>query len=332
MKFSRKPLGLIVFTALLLSGVVMLSLVWGTVMIPPADVLGILWHRSNVNPLWRDIIWQFRLPKTIVAVCAGSALGVSGLQLQTLFRNPLAGPFILGISSGASLGVAVAVMAMDFLPPILREGSVVGAAFLGALGVLLLLLWVGRSVANNAILLMVGLLLGYVAISLISILIHFTNTDRLQRYIAWSAGSFSGITLAQLNLFVPFICLGLLMAMGLISSLNVLLLGENYAVSLGLNLPLVRMGLVVSSSLLAATVTAYCGPIGFLGVVVPHLCRGLWRTNDHRWLTPATILCGALLATGAGILAQVGDVVLPLNAVTTLLGSPVVAWVIFKKR
>jgi iron complex transport system permease protein len=308
-----------------------LNLVRGVIPIPPLAVVQILFYGTHANPLWREIIWQFRLPETIVAVLAGGALGLSGLQLQTLFRNPLAEPYILGISAGASLGVAFLVLAIDYLPPLFQDVSIVGAAFFGATGVMMLLLGVARSVSNTSTLLILGLLLGYVAISIISILIHFSNTDRLQRYIAWSGGSFSGVTFKQLAYFAPSIFLGILLGVLLIPSLNLLLLGEEYAVSLGLNLEVIRVCLIISSSLLTATVTAYCGSIGFLGIVIPHLCRNIWCTSDHRWLVPGVLVLGAILATLATTMTQFGKVVLPLNAVTTLMGTPIVMWIILKR-
>ncbi|MCS6959545.1 MAG: iron ABC transporter permease [Pseudanabaenaceae cyanobacterium SKYG29] len=310
-------------TSILLLILSLVSLCVGRVFLSPGQVLSmVLGGMTDSTP--SQLLWQFRIPKLITAILAGGGLGVSGLQLQTLFRNPLAEPFVLGISGGASLGVAIVVLAEGILPFPLPDLSFVGGACLGATAVLLLLLLVSARLTDSRSLLILGLLLSYIFSALASLLVYFAPTDRIQQFLSWSTGSFRGVSLAELGYFSVLITVSLGIAFGLISALNILLLGEEYAVSLGVSLPKVRLLLVLSSSLMSGTVTAYCGPISFLGIIVPHICRLAWSTSDHSWLCPTTVVVGALLAIAADLLTQLPPVMLPLNTVTTLLGAPVV--------
>jgi iron complex transport system permease protein len=317
-----------------------LSLTLGSVPIPLGEVLTILAGGDPARATWGTIIWSFRLPKTITALLAGAALAISGLQMQTLFRNPLAGPFELGISSGASLGVAVVVLSVGTTTTgllvsfgLLGNFGVVLAASLGSAAVLFAVMAVARHV-NNMTLLILGLLFGYAVSAFVSILLYFAIPEQIQVYLAWTFGSFGGVTWSQLQVLAPTILVALGIAWLSAKPLNALLLGETYARSLGLTVNHARFWLLASVSVLAGSVTAFCGPIAFLGVAVPHLCRSGFNTSDDHVLVPAVILMGAVVALAADLIAQVpgSQIVLPLNAVTSLVGAPVVAWVILRQR
>lgn len=326
--------------------VFVLSLTIGSVLIPTEEIMAVLLGGSASKSSWTTIVLKFRLPKALTAMLAGAALSVSGLQMQTLFRNPLAGPFVLGISSGASLGVALiillagAAVSMGGSTTLLAGVSLAGdtslalSAIFGSGLVLFLVLFVARKVQSGMTLLILGLMFGYATGALVSVLLYFSIDDRIQAYISWTFGSFGGVTWRQLQVMAPAILLGLVGGHLLMKPLNALLLGETYARSLGLNVHHARLGIIGSSAVLAGVVTAFCGPIGFLGIAVPHLCRSLFHTSDHRLLLPAVSLMGATLALGADIIAGLpgSQLTLPLNAVTALLGAPVVIWVILRQR
>jgi iron complex transport system permease protein len=317
-----------------------LSLTLGSVRIPIADILTIFGGGEPARATWTTIILKFRLPKAITAVLAGSALGISGLQMQTLFRNPLAGPFVLGITSGASLGVAFVILSVGtaangMLASLGLFGNfgVAIAASLGSAFVLFVVMLVAHRV-NNMTLLILGLLFGYATSAVVTILLNFAIADRIQAYITWTFGSFGGVTWDQLQVLIPIILAALGIAWLSAKPLNALLLGEAYAQSLGLTVQRARFWVLISASILAGTITAFCGPIAFIGVAVPHLCRSLFNTSDHKLLVPATILMGGIIALIADLIAQLPgqDAVLPLNAVTALIGAPVVMWVILRRR
>jgi iron complex transport system permease protein len=322
--------------------VFILELCLGSVMIPPRGVWAVLTNQAGVSEGWREIILVFRLPRAVAAMLAGAALGVAGLEMQTLFRNPLADPFILGISSGASLGVALLVLgAWGFGVQRVMEKSgffgncsLVMAAVAGSIAVLCLVLGIARKVESSLTLLIVGLMFGYISSSLVSILLHFAQEQQMQSYITWTFGSFGGVTWVQLLVFTPAVFSGLAVAWILAKPLNAVLLGESYARSMGENIHRIRFWIILGASLLAGTVTAYCGPIGFLGIAVPHLCRSILKTSDHHMLVPAVILMGAALAMIADLLAQAPGtrIMLPLNAVTSLIGAPVVIGVILRRQ
>jgi len=327
---------------LALVGVFLLSLTLGSVEIPLRDIARILVGEEPARSTWTTIVLKFRLPKAITATLAGAALAVAGLQMQTLFRNPLADPFVLGINSGASLGVALVVLsvcvagvsATSMLAGLglLGNFGLTLAASLGAGLVLGLMLLVARRVASTTTLLIMGLMVGYATSALVSLLLYFSIAERIQAYINWTFGSFGGVTWSQLHALAPVVLLALAVAMALAKPLNALLLGETYAQTMGLNVRRARLAIILSAAVLAGAVTAFCGPIGFLGIAVPHLARNLFRSSDHRLLLPACALLGALLALVADIIAQTPgtQTVLPLNAVTALIGAPVVAWVILR--
>jgi iron complex transport system permease protein len=325
---------------LLLVGCFLLSLTLGSVKIPLPDIVAILMGGEGARETWTTIVWKFRLPKAITAVLAGAALSVSGLQMQTLFRNPLAGPSVLGVNAGAGLGVAVVVLLTGITGSTLLAGlgvsgdfGIVVAASLGAGLVLALVLAFARRVETMTLLIL-GLLFSYGVSALVSILLYFAIPERIQAYISWTFGSFGGVTWSQLRLMLPAVLIGLLIAGLLAKSLNALLLGENYAQTLGLKVLRVRWWVVLSTAVLSATITVFCGPIIFLDVAVPHLCRALFNTSDHRILIPTCILLGAIIALIADLIAQLpgSQLTLPLNAVMALFGVPVVMWVILQRN
>ncbi len=325
----------------LLVAAFLLELSLGSVLLPLRAVVSILLGYENAPAGWRQIVLLFRLPRALTAMLAGSALSISGLKMQTLFRNPLADPYVLGISAGASLGVALVVMAAGELgwgllfekSGITGNVSLISAATIGAITVLTIVLGVASKVENNLSLLIVGLMFGYISGSLVSIFMQFTNEHRLQSFIFWTFGSFGGVTWKQMSVFAPIVIGGLALAWTMVKPLNAFLLGEGYARSMGVNVRLARFWIVIGSSLLAGTVTAYCGPIGFLGIAVPHLSRLILKTSDHRVLVPAVILFGAALALVADLISQAPGtgIVLPLNAVTALIGAPVVIGMILRR-
>ncbi|OBQ13379.1 MAG: iron ABC transporter [Anabaena sp. LE011-02] len=340
-KFINKKY--LIFSILLLCLILafLLDLGFGAVNIPIHEVMNILLGQETEKTTWTNIILKFRLPKALTATLAGAALGVSGLQMQTLFKNPLAGPFVLGISSGASLGVALVLLTASLtVPTLLTDLGMIGdfslviAASFGAASVLGLMLVVSRRVQDTMTLLILGLLFGYATSAMVSILLQFSSQERIQSYIMWTFGSFTGVTWQQLAILTPVICVGLLIAVLQSKSLNALLLGESYARSLGLTVQKTRFSVISSASILAGAITAFCGPIAFLGVAIPHLCRSLFNTSDHRILIPSVIIMGAILALFADLVAQIliNQMVLPLNAITALIGTPVVTWVILQRN
>lgn len=338
---TRKHLLLIIGLVILLVIAILLSISLGSVSIPFRNVIDILGGTGTGKTTWETIIFQFRLPKLITALLVGSALAVSGLQMQTLFQNPLADPYILGISSGASLGVAIVVLINGSTGTILLAGigllgdlSIAAAAAVGSAVVLMLVLFVSRNTRNTTTILLIGLMLGYITSAVVSLLMYFAMPERIQTYISWTFGSFAGVSWSQIRILAPAILMGLLIAFLLSKPLNALLLGERYAQSLGMNIRTVRTWVIISASLLSGVTTAFCGPIGFLGIAVPHLNRKIFNTSDHKILIPACLLTGAIIAIAADIIAQLPgrQYTLPINAVTSLIGVPIVLWVLLRSQ
>jgi len=328
---------------LLLAMIFLLDLSVGSVHIPFTQIVRIFLGQEPQRAAWINILWLFRLPKALTAMLAGAGLAVSGLLMQTLFRNPLAGPSVLGINAGASLGVALMVLSASaggvgtrFLDGLgfLGELGMVISASVGATLVLLLIMAFAERVRNIMTLLILGLLFGYATNALVSILMHFSIAEQIQAYISWTFGSFGATTHKQLFIFAPVITGGLLFTGFLQKSLNALLLGEIYAKSLGLNLRKTRMAIIAITALLSGSTTAFCGPVAFLGIAIPHLCRIFFNTSDHRTLLPTVMLTGSIVALIADILSQMpgSQLVLPLNAVTSLIGVPIIIWVILSKN
>ena len=316
-----------------------LNLVMGSVRIPVGDVVGILMGDDSAKPSWRYIILESRLPQAITATLCGGALAVSGLMLQTAFRNPLAGPSIFGINSGAGLGVALVML---LLGGSISAGSVslsgfvaiLAAAFVGAMTVMALIFFFSTIVRNNVMLLIIGIMIGYISNSAISLLNFFATDEGVKSYMVWGMGSFGGVSMANMPIFAGVTLIGLFGALLLIKPLNALLLGDRYAENLGVNILRVRNWLLIVTGLLTAVTTAFCGPVAFIGLAVPHIARLLLTTDNHRALLPATILCGAVVALICNLICFLpGESgVIPLNAVTPLIGAPVIIYVIARKR
>ncbi len=319
---------------------VVVNLLLGTVSIPMPEVCRILIGEGS-NEIWTNIVISSRLPQTLTAIVAGAGLAVSGLQMQTVFRNPLAGPSVLGISNGSALGVAFVVLLSGRLGGVALsqlgywgEAAMSVAAIVGALAVLLLIMWVAQKVKGNVTLLIIGVMIGYLANAIIGVLKFLAPEEDVKAFVVWGLGSFSRVSGDEMMLFVVLMCVLLPLAFLLVKPLNLLLLGDRYAANLGLNIKRSRMLVIISSGILVAIVTAYCGPIMFIGMAVPHLARSLFRTSDHRILMPATALCGSVLALVCNLIARMPgfEGALPVNSVTALVGAPIIAMVIFQRR
>lgn len=315
----------------------LLNLLYGSISIPATEVLSILMGRPTTHDSWRFIILETRLPQAITATLCGGALAVSGLMLQTAFKNPLAGPSIFGISGGAGLGVALVML--------LLGGSVTAGtfeatgfaaillgAFLGAMAVTTIIFLFSSMVRNSVMLLIIGVMIGFMSSSVISLLNFFATEEGVKSYAVWGMGNFGGVTMEHIPLFSLVTICGLAASLLLIKPLNALLLGEQYAENLGINTIRVRNSLLVVTGLLTAITTAYCGPVSFIGLAVPHIARLLLMTENHRQLLPATILTGSVVALACNLICYLpGESgVIPLNAVTPLLGAPVIIYVIVK--
>lgn len=313
----------------------------GSVSIPISEVYKILLGEDSDSEVWTNIVLMTRLPQTLTAIACGAGLAVAGLEMQTVFHNPLAGPSVLGISSAASLGVAFVVLLSGTLGGgfmtqfgILGNTALTLAAIIGALSVMAIIVYLSQRVHGNATLLIVGVMIGYIASAIIGVLKYFSSEEDIRAYVIWGLGSFARITGGQVYVFVGLMCILLPLSMLLAKPLNMLLLGENYAVNLGLNIKRTRLMVISSAGILTAIVTAYCGPIMFLGLAVPHICRGLFRKSDHRILLPATVFCGADLALLCNLIARLPgfEGALPINSVTALIGAPVALWVLLQRK
>jgi len=315
-----------------------LSLVVGAVDIPLGDIIGILSGDYEGKTSWRYIVLESRLPQMVAAILCGGSLAVSGLLLQTAFRNPLAGPSVFGINSGASLGVALVMLLWGGslstgLVSLTGFMAVLVGAFLGAMAVMAVILFFSALVKDNVMLLIVGIMVGYIASSSISLLNFFATDEGVRSYMMWGMGSFANVSLAQLPLFATSTIVGLTGALLLIKPLNILLLGDRYAQSLGVNIRRVRNTLLLVTGLLTAVATAYCGPVAFIGLAVPHVVRMLLTTDDHRILIPATILCGMIVALVCNLICILPGSrgIIPLSAVTPIIGAPIIIGVILKR-
>lgn len=318
-----------------------LNLVLGSVSIPLRAVWNILWGTGNESVIWQNIIWKSRVPQALTALVAGAGLSVSGLQMQAVFRNPLAGPSVLGISSGASMGVAFVVLLSGSLGGValsklgfMGEIALTIAAIAGSLSIMALIVFVSQKVRGNVTLLIIGVMIGYIANAVIGVLKFFSVEEDIRAYVIWGLGSFARVSGDQMTLFICIMVVLLPLSFLLVKTLNLLLLGDAYARNLGLNIKRARLLVITCSGVLVAIVTAYCGPIIFLGLAVPHLCRGMFRTSDHRILMPASLLAGASLALVCNLIARMPgfEGALPVNSVTALVGAPVVMSVLFNKR
>ncbi len=311
----------------------------GSVSIPWQEVLSLLVGQEAAKASWSFILWESRLPQALTAMLTGASLAVCGLLLQTAFRNPLAGPSILGINSGASLGVALVMLA--FGGSLAAGGvnlsgflSVLAGAFVGAMAIMALILFFSTLIRSNVMLLITGIMIGYIASSVIALLNFFATAEGVQSYLIWGMGNFGGVSMQQMPAFASVTLLGLLGALLLIKPLNALLLGDRYAENLGINIRAVRNWLLVITGLLTAVTTAFCGPVSFIGLAVPHMARMLLGTSNHHSLMPVTILCGAVVALLCNLLCVLpGESgIIPLNAVTPVIGAPVIIYVIISQH
>jgi iron complex transport system permease protein len=330
---------IIIFSVLLsiASVLFLLDIFMGSVTLKMTDVFKALVTSSE--PEIEMIVLKFRLPKAITATVVGIALSISGLQMQTLFRNPMAGPYVLGISSGASLGVALVILGFsaDISPESLRgmgNWSVVAAAWTGAGAVMVLMLWLSSKLKDILTVLIIGIMLSGGISAIVTIMQYFSHETMLKAYIIWTMGSLGNLTASQLNVMLLSVAVGVVISLLSVKRLNALLLGENYASTIGLNIGLSRFLILTGTSILAGSITAFCGPIGFIGIAVPHITRLIFRSADHRILMPGMLLTGSSIMLLSDIVSQLpgSDNVLPVNSVTAMVGIPVVIWVVLRNR
>ena len=327
----------ILFLVVIIAAVLNLST--GSVYIPFDEVLAALFNERVSNDNWAYIILEYRLPKVFTAILSGSGLAVSGLLMQTLFRNPLAGPYVLGLSSGASLGVALIIMGASLFGGtwaniLLSKWSIVIASSIGSLLVLIAVLLASVKLRDTMAILIIGLMFASLTAAVVSVLAYFSPASQLQQYIFWSFGSLGNLSWEEVSILSLFWFTGILFAVTCIKNLNTLLLGEQYAKSLGVKIGRNRLIIILATSLLAGSITAFAGPIAFVGLAVPHLIRQIIPVNDHRILLPAVIMGGAILMLICDIAAQMpgSEYTLPINAITSLIGAPVVIWLLVRKR
>ena len=327
---------------LLVAGIIMLfamSLIVGSVRIPLADVCDILFDKFEGKESWKYIVMENRLPQALTAMQCGASLAVCGLMLQTAFRNPLAGPDVFGISSGAGLGVAIVMLFLGgsvstTLFTVSGFLAILTSAFIGAIVVTMIILFLSTMVKNSVLLLIVGLMVGYVSSSAVALLNFFASEEGVKSYMVWGMGNFGGVSMDHMLLFALLCLVGIIASIFLIKPLNIMLLGTQYAESLGINIRQIRNLLLVTVGLLTAVTTAFCGPVSFIGLAIPHISRLLFRTDNHQILLPGTVLTGAVIALFCNLICYLpGELgIIPLNAVTPLIGAPVIIYVIIKRR
>ena len=327
---------------LLVAGIIVLfamSLIVGSVRIPLADVCDILFDKFEGKESWKYIVMENRLPQALTAMLCGASLAVCGLMLQTAFRNPLAGPDVFGISSGAGLGVAIVMLFLGgsvstTLFTVSGFLAILTSAFIGAIVVTMIILFLSTMVKNSVLLLIVGLMVGYVSSSAVALLNFFASEEGVKSYMVWGMGNFGGVSMNHMLLFALLCLVGIIASIFLIKPLNIMLLGTQYAESLGINIRQIRNLLLVTVGLLTAVTTAFCGPISFIGLAIPHISRLLFRTDNHQILLPGTVLTGAVIALFCNLVCYLpGELgIIPLNAVTPLIGAPVIIYVIIKRR
>ncbi|MBR2032818.1 MAG: iron ABC transporter permease [Alistipes sp.] len=326
------PTILFTLLAVLCAVLFVVDIAVGSVAIPLSEVVSALFGNGSAEV--RSIIVDIRLVRAVVAVLAGVALSVSGLEMQVLFRNPLAGPYVLGVSAGASFGVALFLLGAPIfgiaISPAIQSIGTAGAAWIGAAVVLMMVVALSRRIKDIMVILILGMMLSSGVGAVVEIMQYFSNEASLKSYVVWTMGSLGDVTATQLWVIVPVILAGLAMAVATIKPMNMLLAGERYAASMGLNISRSRTLILASTTLLAGTVTAFCGPVGFVGIAVPHIARMLFRSADHRTLLPATILSGVVMMLVGDILAKY--FVLPINTITALMGIPIVVYIVMRKR
>jgi iron complex transport system permease protein len=314
-----------------------LDLTFGSITIPFSEFVHVFTGKETSVPIWKDIIINFRLTKAVTCILAGSSLAVGGLQMQTLFRNPLAGPDVFGLSSGASLAVSIVFMSSNIglqLFPFSSPWVIAIAASAGSGLVALLVLTISNSLRDNVSLLIIGLMIGAGASSIVSVLQYVSTAEEQQSFLIWTFGSLGGLNWRELFVLSIIIVVGILISCLSVKSMNAWMLGDNYARSLGINIKRSRLLIIISTSLITGAVTAFCGPIAFVGLAVPHLTRMVIRTSDHKTLIPAVVIVGSSLMLLCDIISQLPaeSRILPINAITALIGAPVVIWIIMRGR
>ncbi len=324
---------LILLPALLVS-LFLINISLGSVQIPLADTLKALTGQQPSNPVWKDIIFDFRLTKAFTCVLAGGALALGGLMMQTLFRNSLAGPDVLGLSSGASLAVAIVLMAGSGMALFSKSFTLAFAASIGCAGIFVIVMAIASRIRDNVSLLIIGLMIGAATSSIVSVLQFISRAEDQQYYLIWTFGSIGNLNWTEILILSLVVFAGTIMALSAIKSLNAWLLGDHYATSLGINLKSARLTIIIATCLLTGAVTAFCGPIAFVGLAVPHIARLVIDTSNHKILIPATLLMGGIIMLLCDILCRLpgSDFVLPINAITALLGAPVVIWVVMRNK
>lgn len=339
-KIYNKPTLFYLFLGCLALLLFVLDLALGSISIPFFDVISILFTNTSESKSWSIIVLESRLPRALTAILCGAALSVSGLQMQTLFRNPLAGPYILGISAGASLGVAIFTMGLSFLGISVLQLSIFGnygliiSAIVGAVAVLLVLLMAIIRLKDIMTVLILGIMIGSIASALISIIQYFSYDNSLKSFVMWMMGDLSSVSLNQLKLLAPVIIIGLFFSFFNAKNLNAYLLGEDYALSLGVNIKNTQFIIIIVTAILAGSITAYCGPVGFVGIVVPHLARLISKSSNHFVIIPLSILIGINVLLLADIISQLpgSEMVIPINAITSFIGIPFIFWIIFSNK
>ncbi len=332
--FTQKNKILFIVLVFVLLGTFLLNVSLGSVSIPTTEIFNSILG-NEIKTSWEIILWNFRLPKAITAIIVGMGLSISGLLMQTLFRNPLAGPYVLGLSSGSSLGVAFVIMGAGFLPSFLVSNyGIVLASSLGSFLVLMAVLVVSQKLRDTMAILIVGLMFGSFTSAIVSVLSYFSTAQELQKFTFWSMGSLANLPWNSILILAICCGLGLVLSIFSIKPLNALLLGENYAKSLGLNFKKTRLIIIFATSILAGSITAFAGPIAFIGLAVPHLAKLLFQTSNHFILFWSTLLIGAILMLVCDSIAQLpgSDYTLPINAITSMVGAPVVVWLLVRKR
>ena len=316
-----------------------LNISLGSVSIPFKEIFHTLIGDTSIKDSWQTIVLDFRVPKAITAILVGSGLSICGLLMQTLFRNPLAGPFVLGISSGASLGVALLILGSSIFGSFLLTSSISNwslaiAASLGAFLVLFAVIMAANSIRNTMSILIIGLMFGSLTAAVIAVLVYFSEATQIQQYLFWSFGSLGNLSWSELSVFGSIYLLGVLACLSIIKPLNSFLLGENYAKSLGINIKKSRTIILVVTSLLSGVITAFSGPIAFIGLAVPHIAKILFTTSNHKILIPASAIIGGIVLLICDSIAQLptSEFTLPINAITSLFGAPIVIWLLLRKK
>ena len=326
----RKNTYIFIGLFLLLLLLALLDVCSGSIWISPLSTLN-----SQLSTLNSQLLLHLRLPKMLTAILAGASLSVAGLMMQTLFRNPLAGPYILGVSSGASLGVALVTMVTTILPlafSLSPHSLIATSAIIGSMLTMLLVMLFARRIRSNVTLLIVGMMVGNIAGALVNMIQNFANPDSLKLFVVWTLGSLSGVSWEELPTLAIGIAIAAIIVLMLIKPLNGLLLGEDYARGLGIHVERTRWMMVLASCLLAGSVTAFCGPIAFIGVAVPHIARGIFATSNHRLTVPASALIGANILLVCDILCNLGTYSLPISTMSALFGAPIILWIVLKKK